>query len=268
MISNPRYDFIGYEGETTDTKTEIEKVAEYVNEFKNLIVTVDSSTPPLPNLQEYLHEYWGIGYKPYHKINDMEKSVRTGGNDGYSVVGQYEGTGDSSAAYNIHKIASSEGARTVFRNAVELFSDEGKAKTGVRIEPVLKTYSSARSIYTEEDAESSVTGEFPLMLLSTYHDYGENNAIRYQYVMLVSSSGFASDTFLGSGFGNSKVVLGATRVMSTERVSPDIKYKPFVKEGLTIEIGTANTLTWFVSGVFPLIIIVLGLGVFLKRRHL
>ena len=261
IISNPRYDFLGYDGEESGT-TEIEKVADYVNEFKNLIVLVNSSTPELPNLQEYLYEYWGLGYKPYHKINDMVNSLSI---DGFSIRGQYVGSEGTSAAYNIHSVASSEGsgARTAFRNAVELFSDSAKAKRGAVIEQVIKTYPTARSFYMdEEENEVSRQGEFPLMLLSTYMDYGDNNVRRYQYVLL------ASDTFLAAGYGNRKVVLGAARVMSTERVSPNIGYKPFVKEALTIVQGTANTLTWLVSGILPLIIIILGLVVFFKRRHL
>ncbi|PKM63125.1 MAG: hypothetical protein CVU97_01860 [Firmicutes bacterium HGW-Firmicutes-21] len=271
IISNPLFDFLGYEGENTGEKTEIEKIADYVNKFKNLIVFVNSSTPSLPNLQEYLLEYWGIGYKPYHKINDMAHAVATGGNDGFSVVAQYAGSEGSSAA-NLHSVASSSGsgARTVFRNAVELFSDENKANAGVGIETVMKTFPTARSIYRNEDNEEvSTTGEFPLMLLSTNFNYGENNVKKFQYVLLVSSTSFASDTFLKDNkFGNNLLLFGAARTMSTEWVSPSIKTKPFIKEALVIEMGAANTLTWLVSGVFPLFVIIAGLVVFFKRRHL
>lgn len=269
IASNPRFDFLGYSGEGSEEKTEIEKVAEYVNKFNNLIVFVDSTTPALPNLQEYLLEYWGLGYKPYHKIYDEINAIQSD-KDGYSIVGKYIGTEDTSAAYNIHKGASAEGsgAKTVFRNSVELFLDKNKAKDGVKIEPVIATHNTAITVVGEGEEDNPQKGEKPLMLLSTYYNYGDNNVVKYQYVMLVSSTSFASDTYLQSSYGNRRVVSGMARVMATERISPDIKFKPFIKEALSIEIGTATTLTWLVVGILPGIVIILGIAMFVKRRHL
>jgi ABC-type uncharacterized transport system involved in gliding motility auxiliary subunit len=105
------------------------------------------------------------------------------------------------------------------------------------------------------------------MLLSTYSNYVDN-AKKYKYVLLSSSTDFVTDDFMTSAFGNNKVVLGAMRIMSTERVVPDIREKPFTETAMTIEAGTANTLTWVVSAVFPFIIICVGVVVFIKRRHL
>lgn len=271
IISNPKEDFQGYTGTNAGAINEIDKVQNFMKEYNNLLVFVDSSTPELPHLQEYLLNYWGLGYKAHHKVKDTTHAVGTIADDGYSIVGQYVNFDSGSAAYNIHSVASSTGggAKTVFRNAVEIYSDIDEAENNVIIENVMETYDTAERLYTNEDQEMITDkGVYPLMLLSAYMNYGENNVKLYQYVMLVSSTDFASDTFLSTEFGNRKLIFGAARVMGVERVVPDIEYKAFIDNAMKIELGAANTLAWMVSAIFPLIIIIIGLVVFVKRRHL
>ena len=262
IINNPKTDFIGIENKDPSIKNEVDKIIDFMTGYKDIMVFVDANTPPLPNLQEYLSTYWGINYKPYHKLSDMSHTIEK---DGFSIVGQYSATTSGSASYNITSVLSGyPDIRTVFRNAVEL-ETVATNKADYTLETVMKTYGTAKSGYKDETPTS---GEFPLMLLSTYQNYGENNAVKYKYVLLASSTDFATDNFMTTAFGNSKVVLGAMRIMSTERVVPDIKAKPFAETAMTIEAGTANTLTWLVTAVFPIIIICVGVVVFIKRRHL
>lgn len=262
IINNPKTDFFGIENKDPNVKNEVDKIIDFMSGYKDIIVFVDADTPPLPNLQEYLSDRWGINYKPYHKLSDMSHSIES---DGFSIVGQYASTTSGTASYNITSVLSGyPDIKTVFKNAVELETAPSNKATYV-LETVMKTYGTAKSVYKDE---TPVSGEFPLMLLSTYQDYGENNAKKYKYVLLSSSTAFATDTFMTTAFGNNKVVLGAMRVMSTERVVPDIKAKPFTETAMTIEAGTANTLTWLVTAVFPIIIICVGVVVFIKRRHL
>ncbi|HAN20562.1 MAG: hypothetical protein A2Y15_01005 [Clostridiales bacterium GWF2_36_10] len=271
IISNPKEDFQGYNGANAEVITEIDKITTFVEKFNNLIVFVDSTTKELPNLQEYLLDYWGLGYKPFHKLIDTKHSVAKGGAEGYSIVGQYVTTGEETAADTIHKVASStgSGATTVYRNAVEIYSDVNQARKNIVIETVMETFDTAEVVYTDENQQVvSEDGIYPLMLLSTLMDYGDNNTKLYQYVLLVSSTDFAKDDFLTNEFGNRKLMFGAARIMGTERVSPDIDYKPFKDPAMTIELGAANFLAWMVSAIFPIIIITIGLVVFFKRRHL
>src|SRR5699024_2836659 len=75
VISNPLTDFQGFDPETPDAVTEIDKLNEYMQSYRSLIVLVNASTPALPNLQEYLWEYWGLDYKPFHKIEDSKSCL-------------------------------------------------------------------------------------------------------------------------------------------------------------------------------------------------
>jgi len=57
-------------------------------------------------------------------------------------------------------------------------------------------------------------------------------------------------------------------MMSTQRNIPEIDYKTFEDEPLTLDQETAKNLTIFITVFAPLIIIIVGLVVYLRRRHL
>lgn len=114
----------------------------------------------------------------------------------------------------------------------------------------------------------STTGSFPLLALSTEMNYADDNSAQYRYVMLVASTDFANDSFLTSGYGNRRILSSAARMMSTQRNIPEIDYKTFEDEPLTLDQETAKNLTIFITVFAPLIIIIVGLVVYLRRRHL
>ena len=261
VISNPTNDFQGFDGENPNVRTEMVKINEYM-QSRSLIVLVNKDTPALPNLQEYLWEYWGLDYKPQHLISD-EKSSLTG-TDYYSVIAEYVGTSETAPnAYQLHQtVSQTTGVRTVFRNATELVVDTSKSDKSVEV--ALQTSPEATSEYGGETS----TGSFPLLALSTEMNYADDNSAQYRYVMLVASTDFANDSFLTSGYGNRRILSSAARMMSTQRNIPEIDYKTFEDEPLTLDQETAKNLTIFITVFAPLIIIIVGLVVYLRRRHL
>ena len=262
VISNPQNDFQGFDGENPNVRTEMVKINEYMQSYRSLIVLVNKDTPALPNLQEYLWEYWGLDYKPQHLISD-EKSSLTG-TDYYSVIAEYVGTSETAPnAYQLHQtVSQTTGVRTVFRNATELVVDTSKSDKSVEV--ALQTSPEATSEYGGETS----TGSFPLLALSTEMNYADDNSAQYRYVMLVASTDFANDSFLTSGYGNRRILSSAARMMSTQRNIPEIDYKTFEDEPLTLDQETAKNLTIFITVFAPLIIIIVGLVVYLRRRHL
>lgn len=262
VISNPTNDFQGFDGENPNVRTEMVKINEYM-QSRSLIVLVNKDTPALPNLQEYLWEYWGLDYKPQHLISDDKSSLP--GTDTYSVIGEYVGTSETAPnAYQLHQTVSQSGAgiRTVFRNATELVVDTSKSDKIVEV--ALQTSPEATSEYGGETS----TGSFPLLALSTEMNYADDDSAQYRYVMLVASTDFANDSFLTSGYGNRRILSSAARMMSTQRNIPEIDYKTFEDEPLTLDQETAKNLTIFITVFAPLIIIIVGLVVYLRRRHL
>lgn len=100
-------------------------------------------------------------------------------------------------------------------------------------------------------------------------NYAEDNSAQYRYVMLGRLPPILRTTPSSpAGYGNRRILSSAARMMSTQRNIPDIDYKKFEDDALTLDQETARNLTIFITVFAPLIIIVIGLVVYLRRRHL
>lgn len=265
IVNDPLTDF---------TDLEVEKLMDYTDTYNSLIVLVDDSTPELPNLSDYLAEEWGMGYKAYHQITSELNNFN---NDKLSLSAQYltdVTDPDSSAAYQIVKNLVGNKIKTVMPNSVELFSSSVSTRDDYTVETVLSSPEDSKSTYTKggETAE----GSFPLMLLSANADYVDledenstNQVMKYQYVMLVGSTAFAGTGSLDSAsFGNGNLMLSAVRTMGVERYSLDIDYKAINDVALSIETNVATRIAVIICAVLPSLIVIAGLVVFVRRRHL
>ncbi|MBR4798664.1 MAG: hypothetical protein IK047_00225, partial [Clostridia bacterium] len=175
---------------------------------------------------------------------------------------------DRLASYQIYKTVSDMGGyiTTAVPEAVELYIKPGLTQDNFSVETVLTTYDTAVSA---KAGAQGTKGGMPLALLSTRSGYGDNNVSRFAYVMLIGSTQFAGDSNLASATrGNRRVLLAAARIFAADRVSPDIKSKQFADAALDIETGTATTLTWLICTVVPGIVLILGIVMFFRRRHL
>lgn len=255
---------------TDFTTDEIDDMTRYLAGYKSFIVMVNASTPALPNLSSMLEDYWGIGYKANSVITDSQNAIKKDSviKANYVILGDNAAT--TSAAYQVHKTVSSlQGeVTTVLPDAVELFRAESTAASAPTVETVMTTYDTA--VATKDGEVVSTGKEIPIMLLSTKtaYDNDANNARRFAYVMLVASTDFASDSNLDGQYGNRRVLLASARTFGTFHVAPDISSKPFGESVLDIEIGTANIFTVLICTVVPLALVVCGVLVFLRRRHM
>ncbi|MBQ4317056.1 MAG: Gldg family protein [Clostridia bacterium] len=260
---------ITYDPITDLTTVETDKITKYLASRNAYMVFVDSATPKMNNLQSMLNDNWGINYKPFFRVTDEIHSL--GGkshniNIKYPVIAPDDQNG--SAAYQIHKSVSDMGGTiaTAMPESVELVIRDSLTKDGFLVETVLSSYETAKSA---SESESGKEGEIPLMLLSTKYGYGENNATEYSYVALVGSTEFAnSANLIASTYGNKRVILSAARVFGANRIAPDIDARTFGSTAIEIENGTAKTLTWLICTILPGAIIIMGIVVFFKRRHM
>ncbi len=255
VISDPQKDLVGYNKDNPNADDETDIINKFLSANRSLMVFVDASTPDLPNLREYLGTVWGLDYVPNDILSDNTHSV---GLDKNSILAQSSGeTGSAAAQFHI-AFADDTDIKTVFDDTVKL--TVGKSSNKAVTDVAFKTFSTATD-------KAGVSGEYPILAVSTFMDY-QNNAAKYQYVALCGSTEFASDISLTAQYGNREVLEAAARMMSTDRVSPDIDYKVFASTALTLETGEAKTLSVIVIVVAPLIVLVLGVGVYIKRRHL
>ncbi len=259
---------ICYDPKNDFDTAEIDKISEYLDGHNAFLVFVDSETPELKELQSCLGDNWGIGYKPLYRVTDETHSIGNSAviNAKYPKIS--DDSADGSAAHLIRKtVSETEGVfTTALPESVELFKRDGITQDSFMVETVLSTFDTAHSA---KNLEKGTEGEIPLMLLSTKMEYGENNASEYSYVMLVGSTEFADTENLMKGkYGNNRILLAAARVFSTNRLAPDIGDKPFASTALTIETGTARTLSWLICTILPGAVLIMGMIVFVKRRHL
>ncbi len=264
IVNDPVKDF---------TDTEIEKLMDYTDTFNSLVVLVDDSTPELPNLSDYLGEEWGLGYKAYHQIT----SGTNFNNNPLSLSAQYiydAENAQNSAGSTILGSLVTKGIKTIMPNSVELFSKSISTRDDYTVETLLTSDKDAKSTYTK--GGESTTGTFPIMLLSADAEYvnlddenSTNQVMKYQYVMLAGSTAFAETGSLDSAqFGNGTLMLSAIRTMGVERYSLDIDYKTINDVALSIETQTATRIAIIICAVLPSIIVIAGLVVFVRRRHL
>lgn len=257
-----------YDPKTDFESSEIDKISEYLDNHNSLMVFVDSETEELKELKSYMSDSWGIDYKPLHKITDETHSLGS-----VNVINakypEFDGEdAKNTAAYMINKtVKETDGVfTTAMPNSVELFKRDGITQDNFAVETVLSTFDTA---YSSTVFGKETEGEIPLMLLSSKFDYGENNVSEYSYVMLVGSTEFANTQNLTKGsYGNDRVLLATARVFAVNRVAPDVADKPFGSTALTIETGTARTLSWLICTILPGAVLIMGMVVFFRRRHL
>jgi hypothetical protein len=85
--------------------------------------------------------------------------------------------------------------------------------------------------------------------------------------MLVGSTDFAGSVN-DPKFGNGNLMLSTLRTMAVERYSLDIEYKGINDVALAIETEDASRLGVIICAVLPTAILIAGLVVFIRRRHL
>ncbi len=248
------------------TDHELDKIGDYLGNRNSFTVFVDFETAELPKLQDFLSTNWGINYKSGYRLTDDTKSLS---NKVENILAKAPAvsndTEGDSAAYNIRKAIGelSNNVNSVFPNSVELVIEEKPSQANYIVETVLSSYDTAVSTKGEE---KGAKGEKPLMLLSTKYGFNKDNVKEYSYVMLVGSTEFANSSNLSGG--NELVFRAAARIFSDNQLAPDIAAKAFSDSALTIETGTASKLTIVICTVLPAVVIILGIAVFLKRRHL
>ena len=242
--------------------TEVDKITKYLNKSNSFIAFVDASTKELKNFQALLNDYWGINYNANSRVTDSTHAIDSEEN---VVVKAPASNSETTTTGDIIRrtVTNIEGGNVsvVMPKSVELYIRDGMTRDNFIVETIFETNNTAISTKGEETSEGS---EIPLMLLSTAFTYGENNVKNYSNVMLVGSTEFAES---GSN-GNKRVILAIARNFGYEGVAPDIDSKPFGNVKLDIELGTAKTLTWVICTVAPAIVLIMGMFVFVKRRHL
>lgn len=251
---------------TTDFSTEeIDKIRAYLDDETRdqqvtLLVSAYPSQGELPNLAAFLEE-WGV-------------QVGTG------VVAE---TDSNYAAYDARGVQVTASPLVLTSNTYSRLLSYYSApitltfeeNNGISTTPLWTTQASAYVItadMTEEDAANPETGEQVVASLSS-KDVEVNGETYARNVVVFGSSDLFTDNFMGtSAFEDSTymndLLLDLTDTDASAVVTVEEEEVETMQLDVSASTGAVSLLGILFTGGIPVVILLVGLGIYLKRRHL
>jgi ABC-2 type transport system permease protein len=264
VINGPKYDFLGVNQETN----EIAKIADFLDAYGNLMVFMDANamgTQEFHELNEFLSE-WGISFGK-SLIKDVDNSISA---DGYSLVSEYmtEGMG-SSLTTSLRDLETVPKAIVRYTMPIEILWENRSIDQGSRtVSPVLVTSDTAQAYGFENENEIISTGSYNLVTITQDSVYVDNEPYT-SYVLAVGTTNFTSQDYLASNaYGNADIIFSAMKAMGREKVPLNIDFRLFEDKSLDITVTQANAWTVVYTAVIPAIVLICGIVVWVRRRHL
>jgi len=265
VIYDPQYDFQS----SSEGDSEIDKLTEFLAAHKNVMIFMGPSTKPMPNLDEVMEE-WGITVSRNQVIQDDERSVP---NYKMNIFADYtpsqseELTSATEIIGNIGSTDSNSYTNTVLRDTAPiLLSEPGSFR---QVESVLK--SSAAS-YVEDINGIKQSDAFTVMAISTrtrMENLGNSNNIEHKSHILVCSSVKYDDYCSGdSPYANGTLIYNAIKLMSDDETFTGISMKRVDDTTMQIDSQTAYRYTVIMASVLPGLVVIFGVVVWVKRKHL
>lgn len=259
VIASPQTDF------TSDEISKLDAFLKNGGKYgKNLAVFMEPTQPSLPNLENYLKE-WGIGAGT-GVVYDTQNSV----SNPFWIL---SGTTDSTVTGNLS--SNSYGIFTVARPLNLLFSTEN----GYTTSAVVQTQSTSKlwnpsvvsneTAATFEPSDSDKAGPFVVMAKSTYNGVYDNGSVSSNVMVSGSLSAFNTDTiFQEKSFTNSSILINSINNVIGFKSPIVVEDKLPTGTTLSVTASQSQNIAIMYTVVIPLLIILVGLFVWLRRRHL
>ena len=255
VICKPLKDFIGA-GNAME-KSEIDKVASFLNSFGSVMYFTDPDVGPLTELDDLLKEY-GIAFVHDSVVMDKDKALDP---DGYYLSADYY------VASNVgDELTSSIRSLPTLPKTIVPYSKPIKILNIASERAVSPVLTSSQSSYIQYgDNSRSAQGVNNLLVVAQKTQYVDNNpktslllvSGSYQYLGLLPSGAYA----------NSDIILNAMRIMTSKKIVVDIKWKEFDTNALSMTMEQQNTWTLICILLLPGVVSLVGVIVWLRRRH-
>ena len=265
IINQPTKDFAGYSAEEAGGTNEIEKIKNYIQkDYGDVMVVLSSSAKDLPELREVMQENFGIAYVPQTVLSDT--TANTVGSDGGLIITRGAGE-NTSFEYQMHKSVTEKGIKIIAPYSVPL-QIVGNADKYTA--PVIVSSPESKIVGVAEDggAAEMAAPNVPVVAISSKISYDENqNEKRGSLLVVGSALIFEEAIAKNSAYGNTDFFYGILKSLGNKSIVSDIPTKPFSDNYLDITKKDANTMTVFVTALFPLILVVLGTVVWFRRKR-
>ena len=279
IIFDPQKDFAGADAESDNDPSTVNEIA-VIRKFANrenchLMVFSDPSDNELPNLSEYLYDYWGLSFD---NSNVKDSGTNSLSQDGSVFMADYEtselspGTSLTAGLRSLDSLP-----RIYFGNAGTIsinktYSNEIGYYEGNAIKyagSVFVTPDSANVTYADGTVADGKVSEPASLMAITYEIwYNDKNNEVPTYVLACASTDYVSETALSNEYGNSDVIGYLLRVMGKDTFTFNVEMKVIETEEVKTPSEALMTV-WIIAicVVPPVISLVLGTVVFFKRRH-
>lgn len=265
IMNGPRYD-LDVNGKDVD---EVNKISDFLKNYGSLMVFIDPETEELPELEGLLEE-WGVAVEKAI-VKDFSSTIST---DGTKLSAVYTTEGIASSLTNQLKTYDTL-PKTIVNYARPISIVWGKDGTktmddiSVReASPVLTTTKNAVAYAYDNETELKLKAPFDLMTITRGQQIS-NNESYYSYVLVCGSTQFASDDYLyNEAYANDEILYAAMRIMGKSTVPVGVKYKFLDDNKLDITKEEANAWTLRVTLILPVIVLIAGAVIQIRRRHL
>ena len=266
IINGPQYDFTGIEADVN----EIKKIDDFLDNVGSLMIFMDASARSkqnFSNLDELLNE-WGISYGE-SVVYDPSSCINV---DGTALISEYTKEGNGSTLTKSMRTLSNV-PRTIVNYTMPIYvtynnGESASIDQGTRdVSSVLTSSENAYACGFDTN-ETVDTGSFNLMTISTEQRYIDNES-NYNYVLACGTTDFVSDKYIGSStYGNVDILYSAMKTMGKITVPNGIEFKIFDNNELNISTSEAYAWTVILSALLPVVTIITGVVVYIRRRHL
>ena len=241
MLISPKTDF---------SLAELDKIDNFIQSGKGLQVYLDTSTPNLPNLQNYLAN-WGVTFEN-NVIVETDSQYYYPSNQNYFVT-QFDDSPITTTLYD-------SGLYAVVNTARQTKLTDDYSNDNVTRQALI---SSSATSYTQ-DANGNKVDDGPIDLAAiAYKQDASGNPT--SSVMFVGSANIidSDDLFYNENFFTSSI-----EWQSGIGISLNIPVKSLTSAPLNITAAQFNILQIIVLAVLPLVALITGLVIWLRRRKL
>ena len=263
VVLDPQTDFIG---RATETSNEIELIRDYVKEdFGNVMFFMNANAPDMPELNALLEDSFGVklNTRSYIVEGAAHQSNYLGLGNGLEFYGTFSNE-NSGAGYELHKnISTSDGVYPYFAMVPSI--DIATSESGnMTVSPVIVTSDKAKLV--EGDDSVLDWKSKPLMTLTRFTRIEGNNE-KSAHVLVCPTTGFLYGLEVAS-FANADLLKNALITMGNSNIIADIDFKVLDESEITVTTAVQTAMMKKLAIIIPVIIAVIGVFVFIKRKYL
>ena len=258
VICNPQKDFIGANPNDPMSRSEIDKVSTFLNNFGSVMYFSSPRVGAMPELDDLLKEY-GMAFEHEYIVLDD----KTGLNNSplYLSADYYvaNNVGDELTA-SIRKLPTLPKTIVPEAKPIKILNIASERD----VSPVLTSFPTSYRGNVNENTMTAA-GVSNLLVVAQKTQYVDNNP-KTSLFLVCGSTEFLK-YLINNSFANSDVMLNAMRIMTSKKIVVDIGWKEFDTTALNMTIEQQNQWTLITILALPTVVRILGVIVWLKRRH-